>query len=94
MKRLYFALFDDGLTLKTLTLAYICFCIQTLQSRYLCYNFKAFSTGMGSYKIVHIPVNERMHSQHKCRISTLYLKVPHTLLADVSFNEKIYPVMT
>ena len=29
-KRIYFALFDDGLTLKTLKLAYIGFCIQTL----------------------------------------------------------------
>ena len=30
LKRFYFALFDDGLTLKTLKLTYICFCIQTL----------------------------------------------------------------
>ena len=30
LKRFYFALFDDGLTLKTLALAYIGFCIQTL----------------------------------------------------------------
>ena len=30
-KRFYFALFDDGLTLKTLILAFIGFCIQTLQ---------------------------------------------------------------
>ena len=30
LKRFYFALFDDGLTLKTLKLAYISFCLQTL----------------------------------------------------------------
>ena len=30
LKRFYIALFDDGLTLKTLKLAYIGFCIQTL----------------------------------------------------------------
>ena len=30
LKGFYFALFDDGLTLKTLKLAYIGFCIQTL----------------------------------------------------------------
>ena len=31
LKRFYFALSDDGLTLKTLKLAFIGFCIQTLQ---------------------------------------------------------------
>ena len=31
LKRFYFALFDDGLTLKTLKLAFIGFLIQTLQ---------------------------------------------------------------
>ena len=30
----YFALFDDGLTLKTLKLVYIGFCIQTLQTEF------------------------------------------------------------
>ena len=30
LKKKYFALFDDGLSLKTLKLAYISFCIQTL----------------------------------------------------------------
>ena len=34
LKRFYFALFDDGLTLKTLKLAFIDFCIQTLQLYY------------------------------------------------------------
>ena len=33
LKRFYFALFDNGLTLKTLKLAYIGFCIQTLQMK-------------------------------------------------------------
>ena len=33
LKRFYLALFDDGLTLKTLALAYIGFCIQTLYTR-------------------------------------------------------------
>ena len=33
LKRFYFALFDDGLTLKTLKLAYIVFCIQTLRMK-------------------------------------------------------------
>ena len=37
MKRFYFALFDDGLTLKTLKLVYIGFCIQT-------HNFLFYST--------------------------------------------------
>ena len=38
LKRFYFALFDDGLTLKTLKLVYIGFCIQTLHifPLYLC----------------------------------------------------------
>ena len=36
LKRFYFALFDDGLTLKTLKLAYIGFCIQTLQNIHPC----------------------------------------------------------
>ena len=36
LKRFYFALFDDGLTLKTLKLAYISFCIQSLQNINLC----------------------------------------------------------
>ena len=31
LKKFYFALFDDGLTLKTLKLVFIGFCIQTLQ---------------------------------------------------------------
>ena len=30
LERFYFALFDNGLTFKTLKLAFICFCIQTL----------------------------------------------------------------
>ena len=34
LKRFYFALSDDGLTFKTLKLAYISFCIQTLHIFY------------------------------------------------------------
>ena len=37
LKRFYFALFDDGLTLKTLKLAFIGFLIQTLHY-YSCYS--------------------------------------------------------
>ena len=40
LKRFYFALFDDGLTLKTLNLAYIGFCIQTLHLMMILFYFQ------------------------------------------------------
>ena len=38
LKRFYFALFDDGLTLKTLKLVFIGFCIQTLHIHTHCFS--------------------------------------------------------
>ena len=40
LKRFYFALFDDGLTFKTLKLAYIGFCIQTLHLMMILFYFQ------------------------------------------------------
>ena len=48
IERFYFALFDDGLTLKTLKLAFIGFWIQTLHLYVLYYTFTLkgkFSSG-------------------------------------------------
>ena len=47
LKRFYFALFDDGLTLKTLKLAFIGFWIQTLHLYVLYYTFTFVSQNEG-----------------------------------------------